>query len=313
MNGGSVWATAFHQAKLVENEGAVAFADFFERREREKRLKLDEECEVDSSSTSTSASASLPKAAAAAAAMSSSTKGGARSGNVGDIGDDEDGEGGADEGACGSGYAQSRKISRFVQSLLSQPPSAKSNGPVSFATTTQRPLNAASGDSTSSAATATADNLGRQLCRQWLKFAYLGLGEKCNEATCQRKHEIIGNPMRLYKDYSFKGLTTAQRNSIIETVKKQQQQQQQAAQGHFRSDDSQPTAVSSEAQMDNERVDDAEQGRAIEGSTNALYSKHAKEKHKKKEDKKKDKDKVKVKVKAKAKKRKREHQQHDEE
>jgi len=68
--------------------------------------------------------------------------------------------------------------------------------------------------------TSDGSNLARQICRNWLKHHYLGLGKPCNDSSCKRKHEIIEkNPERLYKDYSFKGLTPKQRKVIINAVK----------------------------------------------------------------------------------------------
>ena len=60
----------------------------------------------------------------------------------------------------------------------------------------------------------------RQICRAWLKNTYLQLGSPCNNVSCDRRHLIESKSLgSLYKDYSFKGLTTAQRNSITNQVR----------------------------------------------------------------------------------------------
>ena len=61
--------------------------------------------------------------------------------------------------------------------------------------------------------------MSRQICRLWLKHNFLGLGGACpsgaSSVACTRKHEIPSNVNLLYKDYSFKGLSAAQRKTII--------------------------------------------------------------------------------------------------
>lgn len=66
------------------------------------------------------------------------------------------------------------------------------------------------------------DNINRQICRIWLKHKYLGSSISCDEQVCKRKHKIdinTDNLGRLYKDYSFKGLTQGQRQKIINQIK----------------------------------------------------------------------------------------------
>lgn len=63
------------------------------------------------------------------------------------------------------------------------------------------------------------NGMARQMCRAWLKNTYLQLGQPCKNQKCERRHLIEGKSVgSLYKDFSFKGLTTAQRNSIINQV-----------------------------------------------------------------------------------------------
>lgn len=59
---------------------------------------------------------------------------------------------------------------------------------------------------------------GRQICRTWLKFAYLDNGTPCKDANCLRKHAITCKPEHLYKDYSFKGLSPKQRKRIMDKL-----------------------------------------------------------------------------------------------
>lgn len=60
------------------------------------------------------------------------------------------------------------------------------------------------------------NGMARQICRAWLKNTFLQLGQPCKNLTCERRHLIESKSIGLlYKDYSFKGLTAAQRNSII--------------------------------------------------------------------------------------------------
>lgn len=60
---------------------------------------------------------------------------------------------------------------------------------------------------------------GRQICRTWLKFAYLDNGTPCPEGkACLRKHAITCKPELLYKDYSFKGLNPKQRKRIMDKL-----------------------------------------------------------------------------------------------
>lgn len=63
------------------------------------------------------------------------------------------------------------------------------------------------------------NGMARQICRAWLKNNFLNLGEACKNPECERRHVIDSCSVgTLYKDYSFKGLTAAQRNSIIAQV-----------------------------------------------------------------------------------------------
>jgi hypothetical protein len=63
------------------------------------------------------------------------------------------------------------------------------------------------------------NGMARQICRAWLKNNFLKLGEACKNPDCERRHIIDSCSVgTLYKDYSFKGLTAAQRNSIIAQV-----------------------------------------------------------------------------------------------
>jgi hypothetical protein len=63
------------------------------------------------------------------------------------------------------------------------------------------------------------NNMNRQICRAWLKHSYLKIGQPCKNANCERRHDLLNmNVGNLYKDYSFKGLPTAQRNAIIKQV-----------------------------------------------------------------------------------------------
>lgn len=63
------------------------------------------------------------------------------------------------------------------------------------------------------------NGMARQICRAWLKNNFLNLGEACKNPDCERRHVIDSCSVgTLYKDYSFKGLTAAQRNSIIAQV-----------------------------------------------------------------------------------------------
>lgn len=60
----------------------------------------------------------------------------------------------------------------------------------------------------------------RQICRTWLKNHFLGLGTPCNKNPCPRQHEVVGNPDRLYSDYSFKGLPPRHQKAILTALKK---------------------------------------------------------------------------------------------
>lgn len=62
------------------------------------------------------------------------------------------------------------------------------------------------------------ERCAKQICRLWLKYEYLNIGEKCN-GNCGRLHVVIGNPERLYKDFAFKGLNPHQRKLIITKLK----------------------------------------------------------------------------------------------
>ena len=63
------------------------------------------------------------------------------------------------------------------------------------------------------------NGVARQICRAWLKNTYLQLGSPCKNVSCDRRHLIESTSIgSLYKDYSFKGLSTVQRNSIISQV-----------------------------------------------------------------------------------------------
>ena len=67
--------------------------------------------------------------------------------------------------------------------------------------------------------TVEKNNMGRQICRAWLKHHFLSLGNPCAQKNCERRHDVDGmNVGQLYKDFSFKGLATAQRNTIIKSV-----------------------------------------------------------------------------------------------
>mmetsp|Transcript_21335 Transcript_21335/g.29348 ORF Transcript_21335/g.29348 Transcript_21335/m.29348 type:complete len:159 (+) Transcript_21335:59-535(+) len=61
-----------------------------------------------------------------------------------------------------------------------------------------------------------------QICRRWLKYNFLNIGTCCDPNVCNRQHEIIGKPERLYSDYSFKGLNSKQQKIILERVKAEQ-------------------------------------------------------------------------------------------
>ncbi len=61
------------------------------------------------------------------------------------------------------------------------------------------------------------ERCAKQICRHWLKYEYLGLGEPC-DGHCGRLHTVTGNPERLYKDFSFKGLNPVQRKTIIQRL-----------------------------------------------------------------------------------------------
>ncbi len=59
----------------------------------------------------------------------------------------------------------------------------------------------------------------RQICRTWLKNHFLGIGSPCNKNPCPRKHEVVGNPDRLYSDFSFKGLPAKHKTVILNALK----------------------------------------------------------------------------------------------
>ena len=66
------------------------------------------------------------------------------------------------------------------------------------------------------------DNLSRQLCRQWLKFRYLKVGQACGE-SCKRCHILPASLGQMYSDYAFKGLSKVQRKTIFDAVEKERQ------------------------------------------------------------------------------------------
>ena len=65
------------------------------------------------------------------------------------------------------------------------------------------------------------ESLGRQICRKWLKHAYLGLGQGCNanaeegKEGCKRAHAVPSKISEIYNDYSFKGLPAPHRKKIL--------------------------------------------------------------------------------------------------
>jgi hypothetical protein len=65
------------------------------------------------------------------------------------------------------------------------------------------------------------ERCAKQICRAWLKNHFLSLGQVCH-GECGRLHEIVGNPERLYKDFSFKGLNPKHQKLILNKVKEQQ-------------------------------------------------------------------------------------------
>jgi hypothetical protein len=74
-------------------------------------------------------------------------------------------------------------------------------------------------DSDLSVVVVKENGMARQICRAWLKNNFLKLGEACKNPDCERRHILDSCSVgTLYKDYSFKGLTAAQRNSIIAQV-----------------------------------------------------------------------------------------------
>lgn len=69
-----------------------------------------------------------------------------------------------------------------------------------------------------------ANNLAGQVCRQWLKYHYLKIGQSCNPDICQRKHLVTGKPESLYSDFSFKGLKAKHQKTILDAVRKERAQ-----------------------------------------------------------------------------------------
>lgn len=65
---------------------------------------------------------------------------------------------------------------------------------------------------------APQSNLGRQICRQWLKSHYLAHPKPC-DGSCGRLHAAPVSVMTVYKDYSFKGLPKKDREKILAAMK----------------------------------------------------------------------------------------------
>ncbi len=63
------------------------------------------------------------------------------------------------------------------------------------------------------------DNRPKQICRVWLKNAYLGIGKPC-KGGCNRKHEIPSKqPESMYSDFAFKGLQVSHQQKILSMAK----------------------------------------------------------------------------------------------
>jgi hypothetical protein len=114
------------------------------------------------------------------------------------------------------GFKQPRRLAQFAKSAITSTNQEEPAIPL--------PSNCESvenvSDSKSYGRPSLEERCAKQICRQWLKHEYLDLGEKC-DGSCGRLHIVVGNPERLYKDFAFKGLTTAQRKTIIGKVKVQ--------------------------------------------------------------------------------------------
>ena len=124
----------------------------------------------------------------------------------------------ADEDERG-GFCQPAGLAIFFKNLKSDSRDAPHEGSDAHNNSESRhaeilPVNAISSD-----VAETDNNMGRQICRAWLKNNFLQLGQPCKNANCERRHVIESRSIgSLYKDYSFKGLSPAQRNSIISQV-----------------------------------------------------------------------------------------------
>ena len=111
------------------------------------------------------------------------------------------------------GFCQPQHLALFVQRVNSSNPHNRSAEPADDTIDTEQ----------GRATDAEKNNMGRQICRAWLKHHFLSLGKPCAQTNCERKHDVNGmNVGQLYKDFSFKGLATAQRNTIIKSVQASQ-------------------------------------------------------------------------------------------
>ena len=192
----SNWIAAFARAKAIEAVGAQDFADFFN---------------PSSVPSSSSFSSSLPTAAE----------------------DDLEASGRGDDELGGGGFRQPRGLAQFSRQLLVKKDLQKSGKSVVGSTKGRKvtdgekvdsPAPLCCWDSNERGSSSGGGGMARQICRQWLKNSYLSIGKACGAGDgCPRLHVITGNPMLLYKDFSFKGLPQSSKNTILEAVKKEQE------------------------------------------------------------------------------------------
>ena len=116
-----------------------------------------------------------------------------------------------DDAEENSGFCQPVKLAKFVKDQTSGSNQSSTNAATEDAAVEQPEEETKERD--------FAEVCARQICRTWLKFAYLDNGNPCLDGTaCLRKHAITCKPEHLYKDYSFKGLSPKQRKRIMDKL-----------------------------------------------------------------------------------------------
>ena len=198
----SAWKSAFSHAIDTEAEGAKYFLGHF------KKARIDDS----NSTTSTRISGQRPDIrlddGITVIETADSTVVNLIPAPSQDVDEDERG-----------GFCQPAGLAIFFKNLKSCSRNAPHEGSDAQINAECQPSETLGGNPITSDIVETENGMGRQICRAWLKNHFLQLGQPCKNANCKRRHVIESRSVgSLYKDYSFKGLSTAQRNSIISQV-----------------------------------------------------------------------------------------------